>query len=70
MIKYYFIGKETNKEINPDETIAYSPTFHGGILGGEYNGQTGDLILMDVTLLALNIETVGGVMIKIIPKKL
>ena len=68
LIKDYFNGKEPNKGINPDEAVAYGAAVQGGILGGEYSDQTGDLILIDVTPLTLGIETVGGVMTKIIPK--
>jgi len=69
LIKDYFNGKEPNKGINPDEAVAYGAAVQGGILGGEYSDQTGDLILIDVTPLTLGIETVGGVMTKIIPKE-
>ena len=69
LIKDYFNGKEPNKGINPDEAVAYGAAVQGGILGGEYGDQTGDLILIDVTPLTLGIETVGGVMTKIIPKE-
>ena len=69
LIKDYFNGKEPNKGINPDEAVAYGAAVQGGILGGEYSDQTGDLILIDVTPLTLGIETVGGVMTKIIHKE-
>jgi len=69
LIKDYFNGKEPNKGINPDEAVAYGAAVQGGILGGETTEQTKDLILIDVTPLTLGIETVGGVMTKIIPKE-
>ena len=69
MIKDYFNGKELNKGINPVEAVAFDPAVQGGILGGEYSEQTQELFLIDVTPLTLGIETIGGVMTKIIPKE-
>jgi len=68
LIKDYFNGKEPNKGINPDEAVAYGAAVQGGILGGEQSEVTDSLVLIDVTPLTLGIETVGGVMTKIIPK--
>jgi heat shock protein 5 len=68
LIKDYFNGKEPNKGINPDEAVAYGAAVQGGILGGETSEATESLVLIDVTPLTLGIETVGGVMTKIIPK--
>ena len=63
LIKDYFNGKEPNKEINPDEAVAYGAAVQEDILGGENSEQAKDLILIDVTPLTL------GVMTKIIPKE-
>jgi heat shock protein 5 len=68
LIKDYFNGKEPNKGINPDEAVAYGAAVQGGILGGESSEVTDSIVLIDVTPLTLGIETVGGVMTKIIPK--
>jgi len=68
LIKDYFNGKEPNKGINPDEAVAYGAAVQGGILGGETSEATDGVVLIDVTPLTMGIETVGGVMTKIIPK--
>jgi heat shock protein 5 len=68
LIKDFFNGKEPNRGINPDEAVAYGAAVQGGILGGEQDEATKDILLIDVTPLTLGIETVGGVMTKIIPR--
>lgn len=68
LIKDFFNGKEPNRGINPDEAVAYGAAVQGGILGGETSEEIKDILLIDVTPLTLGIETVGGVMTKIIPR--
>jgi len=68
LIKDFFNGKEPNRGINPDEAVAYGASVQGGILGGEESDMTKDILLIDVTPLTLGIETVGGVMTKLITR--
>lgn len=68
LIKDFFNGKEPNRGINPDEAVAYGAAVQGGILGGEATDETKGILLIDVAPLTLGIETVGGVMTKIIPR--
>merc|ERR1711939_845410 len=65
LIKDFFNGKEPNRGINPDEAVAYGAAVQAGILSGE-GGDGADMVLLDVAPLALGIETVGGVMTKLI----
>merc|ERR1712212_1358614 len=66
LVKDYFDKKEPSRGINPDEAVAYGAAVQAGVLSGEED--TGDIVLLDVNPLTLGIETVGGVMTKLIPR--
>ncbi|MEZ9513071.1 molecular chaperone DnaK [Vibrio breoganii] len=59
-----FFGKEPRKDVNPDEAVAMGAAVQGGVLAGDVT----DVLLLDVTPLSLGIETMGGVMTKLVEK--
>lgn len=66
LVKEFFGGKEPSRGINPDEAVAYGAAVQAGVLSGEQD--TDAIVLLDVNPLTMGIETVGGVMTKLIPR--
>ncbi|KAL1273568.1 hypothetical protein QQF64_026382 [Cirrhinus molitorella] len=66
LVKEFFNGKEPSRGINPDEAVAYGAAVQAGVLSGEKD--TDKMVILDVCSLTLGIETVGGVMTKLIPR--
>ncbi|XP_011092383.1 luminal-binding protein 5 [Sesamum indicum] len=68
LLKDFFDGKEPSKGVNPDEAVAVGAAIQGGVISGEGGEETDKIVLIDRTPLSLGIETVGGVMTKLIPR--
>jgi len=64
LVKELFDGKEPHKGVNPDEVVAVGAAIQGGVLAGDVK----DILLLDVTPLSLGIETLGGIMTKLVEK--
>jgi len=68
LLSQYFNGKELNKSINPDESVAYGAAVQAAILSGNGDDKLDGLLLLDVTSLSLGVETAGEVMTVLIPR--
>jgi len=66
LVKEFFNGKEPSRGINPDEAVAYGASVQAGVLSGDT--ETGEIVLLDVNPLTMGIETVGGVMTKLVAR--
>ena len=68
LLAEYFNGKQPSSGINPDESVAYGAAVQAGILAGSFSDDAEELVILDATSLSLGIETVGGVMTKLIDR--
>ena len=68
MKKQYFNGQESCKSIIHDTVVACGAVVQTGILSGDETGQAGDVLLIDITSLSLGIETVDGIMTKLMER--
>ena len=68
LLKDFFNGKELNRGINPDEAVAYGAAIQAGVLSGQTEKDHHNVVLIERTPLTLGIETIGGVMSKIIER--
>lgn len=68
MLSEFFNGKELNKSINPDESVAYGAAVQAAILSGDTDDKTSELLLIDVVPLSVGLETAGGIMTALIER--
>jgi len=68
ILKDLFDGREPSKSVNPDEAVAYGAAVQAGVLSGDEILEGKEIVLIDIAPLTLGIETVGGVMTKLIPR--